>query len=64
MQPSTSFVAPKFFFVAPKMAEEAEQKFYYFAAGCPMEAQCSAAAWKRASVWGWSEEEAKQRLKE
>ena len=44
--------------------EEAEQKFYYFATHCPMEAQCSAAAWKRAAVWGWSEEEAKHRLKE
>lgn len=37
---------------------------YYFFGSCPCPDQCSDAAWKRSKVWGWTEEEARQRLRQ
>ena len=35
---------------------------YFYCRACPRAEQCSAKAWKRASIWGWSEDECRKRL--
>ena len=32
---------------------------FFYVEECPCASECSAAAWKRANVWGWSEDECK-----
>ena len=39
-----------------------EGETYFYCAACPCAESCSAAAWKRAAVWGWTLEEAKNVL--
>ena len=35
---------------------------YFYCVTCPRSETCSAHAWKRANVWGWSEEQCRKRL--
>lgn len=36
---------------------------YFWVKECPYSAECSAAAWKKAGAWGWTEDEARENLK-
>ena len=35
---------------------------YFYCRACPRAETCSAKAWKRASIWGWSDDECRKRL--
>ena len=36
---------------------------YFYCVACPRAETCSQQAWKRASIWGWSEDECRKRLR-
>ena len=36
---------------------------YFYCVACPRSETCSQQAWKRASIWGWSEDECRKRLR-
>ena len=41
-----------------------DHSHFFYISQCPLHEECSEAAWKRASIWAWSEEQARERLRE
>ena len=49
--------------VAHRYCSRVMAKRYFYVAQCPEKAFCSDKAWKRAQIWGYSEEECRERLR-
>ena len=62
-------LSPSFLSTRPRAslamsADEPPRTCYFFCTKCPLDVECSTQAFKRANLWGWTEEACRERIKD